>query len=77
MNKEIVIYHFNSRNQDRIKFVRLLAECNDNIGLKMAKSLQDDMLNGSPIRYRVDSNRFDKLITGLKELDLKFELTQA
>ena len=55
--KKVKILHFREKHQDRMSFVRLMAENSSDIGLKKAKLLQDDMLDGNPILYEVRDDK--------------------
>lgn len=76
MIKKVRIHYFNNKSQDRLKFVKLLAENNPQIGLKKAKNLQDQMLEGVPFDYEVVNEKLDNFIKELDELNIKHEIIE-
>lgn len=74
MNKRVKIFQFKEREQYRIQFVKLLATCSTEVGLKKAKELQDKMLEGEPFDYNVDEGKTKYFIEELDRLKLVYEI---
>jgi hypothetical protein len=72
--KTVIIKYFNTKQQHRIAFIRLLMEYN-NFGLKNAKDKLDSMLfDDKPIIFEIDEIKLDSFINELIKLDLEYEI---
>ncbi len=70
----IVINHFKSKNQERIKFVQILNEY-AKTGLKEGKLLMDSMLDGKPIEVDIEKEQLGDFVTVLDDLNMEYKLT--
>jgi len=74
MRKQVKIVHFRTEDQQRIRFVRVLSKYNEDIGLRKAKRLLDEMLRGRPIIYDLNDFDLNKFISALEGMDIYFEV---
>jgi len=73
--KKIIIKHFNTKQQHRIEFIRLLIEFNSQLGLKGAKDKLDSMLfDNIPIEMDLQDDKLDGFTAELDKLILEYEI---
>jgi DNA-binding transcriptional MerR regulator len=73
--KLVTIRNFKEKHQERITFVRVLIEFQKGLGLKSAKELLDNMLDGKPIQYQIPENKLDEFIEEMDLLKLEYKIS--
>lgn len=72
----VTIKYFKEKHQERVTFVRTLVNYQNDLGLKSAKYMLDNMLDGVPIQYSVPEHKLDEFISHLDSLNLEYCITQ-
>ena len=72
--KRVTIKYFKEKHQERITFVRTLIDYQSDLGLKRAKELLDNMLDGVPIRYDISTDKLSEFLEILETLKLEYEV---
>ena len=73
--KLVTIKYFKEKHQERITFVRILIDYQDDLGLKSAKEMLDNMLDGEPIQYQISENKLADFTRDLDTLKLEYEIS--
>jgi hypothetical protein len=72
--KIVTIKYFKEKHQERITFVRALIDFQSDLGLKRAKDLLDNMLDGEPIRYEISNDKLSEFLEVLEKLKLEYDV---
>ena len=72
--KTIIIKHFKEKSHNRVSFVKVPAHQQTDIGLKKAKEMMEEMLDGKPIEIRVEEDKSSRFLSELNRLNLEFEV---
>lgn len=75
--KLVTIKYFKEKHQERITFVRTLADYQHGLGLKSAKELLDNMLDGEPIEYQISEDKLAEFTKELDSLKLQYEILEV
>lgn len=73
--KLVTIKYFKEKHQERIRFVRTLIDYQNELGLKSAKDMLDNMLDGVPIKYQISDDTLADFTKELDALKLKYEVS--
>ena len=71
----VIIKRFKEKDQDRVRFIRILVEYSEGMGLRSAKESMDQMLGGKPIKYKIEEDRLADFKKELESLNLEYETT--
>ena len=69
------IKYFKEKRQERITFVRTLIDYQNRLGLKSAKDMLDNMLDGLPIKYQISDDKLADFTKQLDSLKLEYEIS--
>jgi DNA-binding transcriptional MerR regulator len=73
--KLVTIKYFKEKHQERITFVRTLIDYQNGLGLKSAKEMLDNMLDGVPVKYQISENKLADFTRQLDSLKLEYEIS--
>ena len=72
--KTVTLKFFKKKHHNRVAFTKLLLKYKPEIGLKGAKELLDEMIDGQPIDYKIEEHKLLDFQQELEGLQLEYEI---